>query len=95
MRTDYLLDDDFDLIADGDEWAEGESTEQEVQLIVLCNKGENTEFPTIGFGAAKRLKQRVNETKFLRELEVELEADGFEDPTIDVSNGIDNLYIEV
>jgi hypothetical protein len=94
MREDFLLDDNFDIIDLGEEWAEGDSTELDVELIFLTDKGDNREFPFSGFGAERRLKARIDEQKFVRELTIELENDSFS-PSIDISNGISQPIIEV
>jgi len=95
MREDILLDENFDLLEDGDEWVEGDSEDTDVQLILLANKGENKEFPFIGFGANKRLKGKLELAKFQREMENELELDGFIKPTITFGNNPLDFKIEV
>ena len=96
MRTDILLGEDFDLIDEGTEWAEGESDEQHVQLLVLLGKGDIKQYPYACFGATTWLKKRIVSQKDIeRALEVELEADGYPNAAIDLSNGIQNLKITI
>lgn len=95
MRDDVILNDNNDIIDDGTEWTEGESSEDDVELIFLSNKGDSREFPFAGFGAQRKLKERTDKISFVRELNVELENDGFINPVIDLSNGFENLKIEV
>lgn len=95
MREDILLDENFDLLEEDNEWVEGESEDVDVQLILLANKGENREFPFIGFGANKRLKGKFDKVKFVREMEIELERDGFVKPKITLGNTIVDFKIEV
>lgn len=77
MRNDVLLNEDYDIIDDGEEWLEGESEDTDVELILLCSKGENREFVAIGFGINNQLKKRIEPQQFYRDMEVELENDGF------------------
>ncbi len=80
---DLLLDDDFiPQIEDGD-FVCGDSTQQHVQCLVKANKGDFKEAPQIGFGIDNYInKSMANLSKFERDLKVELESDGFEDPEI-------------
>jgi hypothetical protein len=94
MRTDILLDDDFDLIDEGTEWAEGESDEQHVQLLVILGKADIKQYPYACFGANTWLKKRIlNNDQFERALRIELEGDGYPAAEIDLTNGIQDLKI--
>jgi len=95
MRTDILLDDDFDLQEQGGEWLEGESDEQHVELLVMLQKGELKEFPFVGFGIETKLKGIINKQKFIRDLKVELDNDGYTNPSIIVTEDISDFRIEI
>ncbi len=95
QREDVLLDENNDLLEEGNEWAEGESIDTDVELITLCDKGENTEFPYAGVGIHRWLKKREDRTALKRELDVQLEDDGITNAKIDLSEGIKNLKIEI
>ena len=95
MRTDILLNEDFDLVDLGDEWEEGESDEQHVELLVLLQKGELKEFPFVGFGIETKLKGLIDKQKFIRDLKVELENDGYSNPSITVTDDISDFKIEI
>lgn len=94
-RTDILLDDEFDIIDKGDEWAEGESDDQHVQLILLTNKGEIREFPHCGFGIEQKLRQRTNAQQFLRGVEIELDNDGYTDAKIITGKTIGDFKVQL
>lgn len=94
-RTDILLDENFDIIDEGFEWAEGESDDQHVLLLMITEKGENREFPFVGFGVRNRLKGKFEREKFLRELDVELELDGYTDASVQLGSSILDLIITV
>lgn len=94
MRHDVLLDENYDLSEEGDEWVEGESSDTDVELILLTERGENREFPFLGFGAENRVKTKANPVQFAREMQVQLEADGFE-PVIEVGVDIKNFKVSI
>ncbi len=93
-RTDILLDDNFDIIDDGEEWVEGDSDQQHVDLLLLLQKGEIKEFPHMGFGIEGRLNARYDAQSFLRPLEIELESDGYS-PEIELGETIKDLKISI
>lgn len=94
-RTDILLDENYDLIDLGDEWQEGESDQQHVELLMMANKGEFKEFPWIGFGAEKRLKGVFNKKNIVRDVKVELEGDGYVNYKLILDNGLSDFKIEI
>lgn len=95
MRNDVLLDENYDLIDQGTEWAEGESDQQHVELLMIVNKGEFKEFPFIGFGASKRLKGVFDRNKVVREIAVEMENDGYPEYNLTLTNGLIDFKIEI
>lgn len=95
MRTDILLDDDFDLQEVQGDWVEGPGDLQHVESMVMFNKGDNRDFPTVGFGISKRLKQRVDEKQFLRQLEVELDSDGYSSARVIPGTNLTDFKIEI
>lgn len=95
MRNDILLGSDFDLIDNGDEWEEGDSDQQHVELLTYFQKGELKEFPFVGFGLERRLKGVADTRKFIRELKIELEADGYNNPTVTVNNDLSDFKVSI
>jgi hypothetical protein len=93
VRTDVLLDDNLDLIDTGEEWAEGESDEQHVELLVLLPKGAIKQYIYAGFGIKSWLKKRFEVQRFLRQLEVELANDGYENAEVQLGNNLQNFKI--
>ena len=95
-RTDFLYDDDGDLlIIDGD-FATGLSDEQHVSDILSANKGDYRQFPTVGAGLIRFVKKQDNNLAELkREIQVNLQSDGYKvtDLTI-ASTGDMNLDYE-
>lgn len=49
---------------------------QRCHMIIVLNKGEIKEYPTVGFGIDAKLKQPVNENQFKVDMEKELDSDG-------------------
>jgi hypothetical protein len=89
------LDTDMKLIDNGDEFMEDETEATDARLIFLLMKGELRYAPWLGFGAIKKVRSVSNEKTFVRQLKVELESDGFRNPVVDVSEGIDKLKMYV
>lgn len=94
-RTDILLDADFDIVDEGIEWKEGESDEQHVELLLLCNKGEIREFAHVGFGIERKMRQRTGAQEFLRGLDVELDNDGYTNAKIVTGKNVGDLKIYI
>lgn len=95
MRTDLLLNEDYDLIDLGMEWSEGESDQQHVELLMISNKADWKEFPFVGFGARRRLNGIFNKNKIIREIRVELENDGYTNYTLDLKDSLNDLTITI
>lgn len=95
LRNDILLDDDFDLVDEGDEWKTGESDEQHVELLILTNPGEIAEFPHVGFGAEKRLRQRTDAQAFLRGIDVVLDNDGYTNAKVITGKTVGDFKVEI
>jgi hypothetical protein len=72
---DILLDENLDLqIVDGD-WVIGDSTKQNQQLLLQCQKGEIKQYPKTGVGINNYLLDE-EEQSMLREIRSEFEGDG-------------------
>lgn len=84
MRTDLLLDDDFDLKEDTEtfDFVDDVADDQHIMLLLMYEKGENREYPFAGFGMKTRLRSRVQIQKYLRDMEVELSVDGYQNAKI-------------
>jgi hypothetical protein len=93
--NDVLLDDQLDLVEEDNEWKEGESNQANVELIILFNKGELRQFPFLGFGIERRMKQVADRNTFIRDLKVEIERDGYSNPTVTASENLADLKIEI
>ena len=93
---DILLGETGDLLIENGDLVIGESSQQHVALLVELHKGELKEFPTTGFGINRYLKKSTSSlTRFTREIKIELEADGFNDAKINISEDLSNLEIDV
>jgi len=84
MRTDLLLDDDFDLKEDTEtfDFVDDVADDQHIMLLLMYEKGENREHPFAGFGMKTRLRSRVDIQKYLRDMEVELSVDGYQNAKV-------------
>ena len=88
--NDVLLDSNQEIdIKDGD-FVTGESTLQHQDLLIMTNKGEWKENPTIAVGALGYLKDD-DESGFMAEVKLQLEKDGMEVKSIAIEN--ENLLV--
>lgn len=92
---DFLTDDNGDLLIVNGDFVIGESSHQHINDIVLSNKGDFKQWPLLGFGAHRYLKTVKKPIDFERDLKIQLEYAGFENPKIDLSQGYDKLKINV
>jgi hypothetical protein len=98
MRNDILLDTDGDLLWGNGDFVVGESSYQEMAAIINANPGEYRHSPVTGFRRSKYLKKTETpqeRIRFVSELKVKLELDGFKNFKIDVSNGIRDFQIYI
>lgn len=82
------------LFEDGD-LKIGQSDEQHVGDIFITQKGENKEFPLVGFGAINYIKTSISASEFKRDLKIQLEYDDYKNADIDLSQGIENVKINI
>jgi len=69
---------------------------QRVQMIILAQKGEFKEFPTLGFGIDSYLKANVQAVKqrFVTEMTKELKSDGM-DAKVTVGSKLSEFSVEI
>lgn len=96
MRKDFLLNQQNDLEIENGDFVIGQSDQQHVQSIVTMHQGEMKEWPLVGFGAEKYLKQTtLNKMKFLRDLKVQLANDNYANAQVKIDNTLKNLEIDL
>lgn len=80
VSNDIILDDNFDCtISDGD-FLTGNSEEQNMQLIMITNKGSLRRNALVGIGAGKFLKRKLtvkNIDEFKHSIYLQLKMDGY------------------
>ncbi len=94
-RKDILVDSNNDLLIENGDFVIDSSDIQHVDHIITAQKGEYKETPQLGFGVINYLKSNTTKTKFKRNLRVQLNFDGYQNPKIDLKNGFKDLKIEV
>ena len=69
---------------------------QRVKIIVIAQKGEFKEFPTLGFGIDNYLKANVQDIKqrFIAEMTKELKSDGM-NAKVTVGNKLSDFSVEI
>jgi len=95
MRQDILRGENGGLAFANGDFAIGQSDQQHVEDIIDLQPGEIKEFPVIGFGAINYIKRTITVDEFKRDLKIQLNMDGYANPVIDTSKGIENLNIEI
>lgn len=92
MPIDILLGDDFDLDVAGGDFVSGESTRQHQQILLLNEKGELREFPTVGVGLASWLNDDNQVNDLNSRIKTEYENDGMK--VLSVSGRDAKLQVE-
>lgn len=64
----------------------GETDFQNIDMVVIANKGDFKEHPVLGVGAEKYLKSVDRADEFRREIGVQLEAIGYPKADVKVGN---------
>lgn len=96
MRQDILLDNTGDLDFHNGDFDIGQSDQQHIEHILEAQKGEYKASPLVGFGIVNYLKKSTRiKSDFKRDLKIQLEYDNYQNPNIDLSEGFENLKIEV
>lgn len=86
VRKDILLDDNYNLQADGRDLMVGLSDNQHVELLLISPKNSFKEFPVVGAGLeAWRKKQFSSAKSMRREITVQLKNDGYKISELEVS----------
>lgn len=90
--TDFLLDDDLDLlISDDGDFVVGESTAQHQKILILADKTEFKDVPMRGVGARRYLEDS-EPSNLAREIRTEFVADGM---TVNRIKIADDLSIQL
>jgi len=74
MPNDILLQ-DYDLLIENGDLVVGESTHQHQDLLLLADKGEFKQFPTVGVGILRYL-ETYDTNDLAREIRTEFNRDG-------------------
>ncbi|MCT4637291.1 MAG: hypothetical protein N4A72_06250 [Bacteroidales bacterium] len=91
---DYLRDEaGAPKVSNGD-FVRGDSSQQQAEKVIDCQKGCNRQYPESGFGITKYLKGQSDPKHFERELRVELIGAGFSTAEVNIDNNF-NLEIKV
>lgn len=95
MRQDFQVDELGDIIIKNGDFVIDESDRQHVEHITIAAPGEYKETPVLGFNAINRIKKTENPLQFKRDLKIQLGFDGYDNPDINLSNGFENLQIDI
>jgi len=84
---DILVNKEGDLELSGGDIVTGDSQTQDIEHIMLAQKGQFTQFPLIGVGIRQRLNGPLKPAALKRDIRIDLESDGFNVNSIDISEG--------
>jgi hypothetical protein len=76
MANDILLDKDLDLLIKDGDFLIGESTIQEVSLILASSQGDFKNEPLIGANLIQYIRSGANQQEIKRQVTFQMELDG-------------------
>lgn len=94
-REDIQVNENYEPVIRFGDIVVGESDQQHVIDITFAHPGEYKAFPLLGFAAVLQLKKNPDDYQFKRDLKIQLEYDGYNNPNIDLSGGYENLKIDI
>lgn len=95
MSKDIELDETGDLNIENGDFVISSDEAQSAKTLIDAFAGWFKNNPLTGFGLLKYLKSNVSKSRFKRNLKVQLEADGHQNPEIDLSEGFENMKINI
>jgi len=86
MRTDILLGEaGDDLAIEAGDWAMGRADLQNCMLIIRLHKGNVKQYPLIGYGEERLINGPVD-GQARREIQMQLQADGYRPKRLEISS---------
>lgn len=85
--TDFLLDDNFDLLVVDGDLVIGESTAQHQKTLILADKGEFKDLPMRGVGTRRYLEDDTPDN-LAREIRLEFSIDGMTVKKIQIASDL-------
>ena len=95
ISYDLVLDLNNDLKIENGDFAIGQSDDQNIEAILLAEKGQFYEFPLLGYGITRKINgtfDRLTERKSVRE---ELKRDNYNIKVLNISGTGDSFSLEV
>ena len=84
---DLMLDEEGDLLIENGDFVIGESTQQNIGLILISEKGEWRHAPFVGAGLRSAIEDEAEPAELIQEIKKQLELDGLQNVQIDASSG--------
>lgn len=73
---DYLHDESFDLIIENGDFKKGDATLQHQKMLLLSQKGNYKQFPTVGVGIRDFINEDTTADELQKAIQQEFETDG-------------------
>jgi hypothetical protein len=93
MRTDFLLDNDLDLLIENGDFSTGKSDAQHGRLLLSAWKGDFSQYPQTGVGMVQYLKG-VFDVNARYNIRLQFEGDGYKVKKMDFEPQTGNLMID-
>jgi hypothetical protein len=87
MPVDLLLGSNFDLLIVNGDFVIGEATRQQQQILLLLEKGENRQYPTMGVGLSNWLNDDKSSGNVVAEIKKNFEGDGMNVIAVKIEKG--------
>lgn len=91
-QTDYILDDDLDLIIENGDLKRGNCDQQAAILVINTNIGAWKRHPFCGLGITRYKGSTGQNLRLTREMSVQLQTDGFKNIDLQVVD-FTNFYL--
>ncbi len=76
MATDYIVDENFDLVIENGDFKKGDATLQHQKMLLLSQKGNFKQSPTVGVGIRDFINEDTDADTLQSVIQEEFEKDG-------------------
>lgn len=95
ISNDLILDTNNDLTIENGDFTIGQSDDQNIEAIMISEKGQFYEFPLLGYGIRKKLYGSFNKPQERKLIREDLKRDNYSVKSLVITGVNSNLSIEV